>query len=105
MVAGVSYQRALDALPPSHGGYYNRDLVLAAGRLGITLELSGRDRTGVLLARIRWGGKRGQDNPGGHFVAISRGRVFDPSGGPVTPLEEYLVKHNAKLGHTYRRVS
>lgn len=107
MVAGASYAQAQAALRASgvdlRGGLHNHEMLKALKSFGVSLSKGqpGDWALGRGFARVRWDGKRGEHNPGGHFVALDRGNVYDPTGGTPCDLFEYLRTNNGRLGHFY----
>ena len=81
-------------------GAFNREVIAAAKLLGIALvpvrKFDLDDDEGVL--RVKWNGKAGKTDPGGHFVAVRDGQVFCPSDAMVYPWREYMTLHNGRLG-------
>ncbi len=106
MFAMIAYEDAYVAVmaiePECRGGQglFNRDVIAAATRLGITLTPTRKfdldDDEGVL--RIRWSGNRAKKQPGGHFVTVRNGQVFCPSDVMVYPWREYLTLYEARPG-------
>lgn len=93
---------AVAAIDPNRGGssLHNGDIVKAAKVLGITLtptkSFDPDDDEGVL--RLRWNGRHGRKNRGGHFVALRDGQVFCPTDAMVYPWREYLTLYQARFG-------
>lgn len=96
MCCRVSHTRALAAFgkfgePITGDGASNGDLIAAAAVLGVTLRpyhVLGAKRMRLIAERVdravlavHWvrGTKSYKDSPGGHFVYIERGFVYDPS--------------------------
>jgi ABC-type bacteriocin/lantibiotic exporter with double-glycine peptidase domain len=103
-IAEIPYEDAYFAVgtvdPHCRGksGLHNRELVAAAAQLGITLQPTRRydldDEDGIL--RIRWNGRKGRKNRGGHFVAIRDGIVLCPADGFPMRWAEYLERNQGR---------
>lgn len=85
-------------------GLYLREVIALAARLNVDLTpRTATDRkldraTGVL--RLSWEPHttRAKAFPGGHYVAIHRGRILDPGLGDDLPWREYQDKRKAQIG-------
>lgn len=89
------------------GGLHNFQIVALAKKLGITLEATRTydldDDDGVL--RIRWNGRRGKRNPGGHFIAVRDGFALCPSDGVPMQWRDYLEQNDARPGTLLKEIA
>lgn len=79
-------------------GLYNRELVAAAGHLGVTLR-SRRSfdmDTDEGLLRVRWKGARRKQAPNGHWVALIDSAIHDPADATVLPWRDYCARFDAQ---------
>lgn len=88
-------------------GLHNHQLVAVAAQLGLALEPT-RDYDldvdeGVL--RVRWSGRRGRKNPGGHFVAVKSGLIFCPTEAAATEWRDYLERWGGRACTLLRGLS
>lgn len=85
----------------------NADIVKAAKLLGIRLEptrvFDPEIDDGVL--RVRWQGRRGQKNPGGHFVALKYGLIFCPTDAAAFEWRDYLARYEGRACTLLRGVA
>jgi ABC-type bacteriocin/lantibiotic exporter with double-glycine peptidase domain len=79
-------------------GLHNRELIAAASKLGIRLKPTKRydldEDEGIL--RIRWNGRKGKRNRGGHFIAIREGLALCPADGFPMRWAEYLERNQGR---------
>lgn len=79
-------------------GLYNREVVVVAGRLGLTLEPTRRfdvDKDDGVL-RVRPNDRRSPIDVDGHFVALTDGRVRCPKFELWMPVRDYLAQMRAR---------
>lgn len=79
-------------------GLNNKDIIIAARLLGLTLEPTRSYDpdvdSGVL--RVRWSGTRGRKNRGGHFVALKNGLIFCPTDAIAYDVTDYLAMYGGR---------
>lgn len=97
----IADRAARQVVPGMRGldGCYNRELIAAAKRLGVTMRAVRRYNLDVDegILRIRWNGaERRVESPGGHFVAVIGGSVHDPSDASARPWRDYVITENAR---------
>lgn len=111
-LAGITYEdayvavAAIDPVTRGKGGLHNYQVVAVAERLGLTLEPTRAfdldEDDGIL--RLRWNGRKGKRNVGGHFIAVRDGFALCPSDGVPLPWREYLEQNDGRAGTLLKEV-
>jgi hypothetical protein len=109
-LTGESYEdcyvavAVIDPICRGKSGLDNWQVIIAADELGLTLQATKRysldEDDGIL--RLRWRGRKGKENPGGHFVAVRDGHVLE---GPRLAWRVYLEANGARACTLLREVA
>lgn len=100
VVAGIDHQ--------AHGtlGLNNRDVIVAAALLGLTLVPTRRFDldAAVGILRVRWSGPTARTARGGHFVAVKDARIFCPTEARGVSWRGYLAARGGRACTLLRSV-
>ncbi len=101
MLAQTSVRKVLELLPDKKGGTTAKQLVTAAGQLGVTFDklpphynFKQVPRTITAVFRVMWREKRHRT----HWIVIDNGLVFDPGLPSAVTLSPYLAMLERKGG-------